>query len=81
MEHNDKKLGLASVVSISVGLIVATSCLVSLGQGAGEVGVVFIGAMVIACLLNMTTVAGTVYACRNGTISHFDIYGRRLSDL
>ena len=57
MKHNDKKLGLASVVSISVGLIVATSCLVSLGQGAGEVGVVFIGAMVIACLLNMTTVA------------------------
>ena len=57
MKHNDKKLGLASVVSISVGLIVAISCLVSLGQGAGEVGVVFIGAMVIACLLNMTTVA------------------------
>ena len=30
---------------------------VSLGQGAGSIGVVFIGAMVIACLLNMTTVA------------------------
>ncbi|MBC8574058.1 APC family permease [Lachnospiraceae bacterium NSJ-46] len=29
----------------------------SLGQGAGSIGVVFIGAMVIACLLNMTTVA------------------------
>ena len=27
------------------------------GQGAGSIGVVFIGAMVIACLLNMTTVA------------------------
>lgn len=35
----DKKLGLGSVVSISVGLVIATSCLVSLGQGAGTVGV------------------------------------------
>lgn len=54
---NDKKLGLGSVVSISVGLVIATSCLVSLGQGAGTIGVVFIVAMIIACLLNMTTVA------------------------
>ena len=53
----EKKLGLRSVVSISVGLVIATSCLVSLGQGAGTVGVVFIGAMIVACLLNMTTVA------------------------
>ena len=53
----DKKLGLGSVVSISVGLVIATSCLVSLGQGAGTVGVVFIFFMIIACLLNMTTVA------------------------
>lgn len=53
----EKKLGLGSVVSISVGLVIATSCLVSLGQGAGTLGVTFIGAMVIAMLLNMTTVA------------------------
>ena len=53
----DKKLGLGSVVSISVGLVIATSCLVSLGQGAGTVGVVSIFSMIIACLLNMTTVA------------------------
>lgn len=53
----DKKLGLGSVVSISVGLVVATSCLVSLGQGAGTLGITFIGAMVVAMLLNMTTVA------------------------
>ena len=52
----EKKLGLGSVVSISVGLVVATSCLVSLGQGAGSLGVAFIGAMIIAMLLNMTTV-------------------------
>ncbi len=32
MEKN-KKLGLGSVVSVSVGLVIATSCLVSLGQG------------------------------------------------
>ena len=52
MEEKDRTLGLRSVVSISVGLVIATSCLVSLGQGAGSIGVVFIGAMVIACLLN-----------------------------
>ena len=42
---------------IEVGLVIATSCLVSLGQGAGTVGVIFILAMVIACLLNMTTIS------------------------
>lgn len=57
MEEKDRTLGLRSVVSISVGLVIAISCLVSLGQGAGSIGIVFIGAMVIACLLNMTTVA------------------------
>ena len=44
----EKKLGLGNVVSVSVGLIVATSTLVSLGQGAGEAGAMFIPAMVIA---------------------------------
>lgn len=53
---DEKKLGLRSVISTLVGLVIATSCLVSLGQGAGEVGIVFIGAMVIACLLNLTTI-------------------------
>ena len=53
----NKKLGLGSVVSISVGLVIATSCLVSLGQGYGTLGVPLIGEMIIACLLNMTTVA------------------------
>lgn len=33
----EKKLGLKSVISVSVGLVIATSCLVSLGQGA-EIG-------------------------------------------
>lgn len=53
----EKKLGLRNVISVSVGLVIATSCLVSLGQGAGTVGVTFILAMVIACLFNMTTIA------------------------
>ena len=39
MEEKDRTLGLRSVVSISVGLVIATSCLVSLGQGAGSIGV------------------------------------------
>lgn len=33
-----KKLGLPSVVATGVGVIVATSCLLSLGQGAGTIG-------------------------------------------
>lgn len=53
----EKKLGLKSVISVSVGLVIATSCLVSLGQGAGTIGIAFIPAMIIACLLNMTTIA------------------------
>lgn len=53
----EKKLGIHNVISVAVGLIIATSCLVSLGEGAGTIGVIFIVAMTIACLLNMTTVA------------------------
>lgn len=53
----EKKLGLRNVISVSVGLVIATSTLVSLGQGAGQVGVMFIPAMVIACLFNMITMA------------------------
>lgn len=53
----EKKLGLGNVVSISVGLVIATSCLVSLGEGAGNLGITFILAMAIAMLLNMTTIA------------------------
>lgn len=32
----EKKLGLKSVISVSVGLVIATSCLVSLGQGSRD---------------------------------------------
>ena len=54
---NEKKLGLRNVVSVSVGLVIATSCLISLGQGAGKIGDLFIFAMIIACVLNMVTMA------------------------
>lgn len=53
----EKKLGLKDVISVSVGLVVATSCLVSLGQGSGQIGDMFIVAMVIACVFNMITMA------------------------
>lgn len=52
---NDKKLGLPSVVSTGVGLIVATSCLMSLGQGAGTLGTGFIISMILACAINICT--------------------------
>ena len=44
-----KKLGLFSVIATGVGVIVATSCLLSLGQGAGTIGT---PSMILACTLN-----------------------------
>ncbi len=52
---NEKKLGLPSVISTGVGLIVATSCLMSLGSGAGALGIGFIIPMVLACAINICT--------------------------
>lgn len=52
---NKKKLGLPSVIATGLGLIVATSCLMSLGQGAGAIGGSFIIAMIIACIINIFT--------------------------
>ncbi len=52
---NEKKLGLPSVISTGVGLIVATSCLMSLGQGAGALGTGFIISMILACAINICT--------------------------
>ena len=51
----EKKLGLGSVIATGVGLIVATSCLLSLGIGASSIGITFIISMAIACALNMLT--------------------------
>lgn len=48
-----KKLGLFSAVSTCVGLIVATSCLVSLGTGTGLAGAGFALPLAIAVILNM----------------------------
>lgn len=51
----NKKLGLPSVVATGVGLIVATSCLLSLGQGSATIGTPFIITMIIACAFNILT--------------------------
>ncbi|MCM1506321.1 MAG: APC family permease [Ruminococcus flavefaciens] len=51
----EKKLGLPSVVATGVGLIVATSCLLSIRQGSATIGTPFIITMVIACAFNILT--------------------------
>ena len=55
MSDQQKKLGLGSVIATGVGLIVATSCLMSIGQGASAIGTPFISSMSIACLFNILT--------------------------
>lgn len=50
-----KKLGLPSVIATGVGLIVATSCLLSIGQGSSILGLPFIITMTIACAFNILT--------------------------
>ncbi len=50
---NEKgKLGLGSAVAVCVGLIVATSCLLSLGVGMGQAGTAFIIPLVVVVILN-----------------------------
>lgn len=49
----EKKLGLGSAISVCVGLIVATTCLLSLGLGTGLAGKGFIVAMFIVIILNV----------------------------
>lgn len=51
----EKTIGLPGAIATGVGLIVATSCLLSLGQGAGTLGISFIVAMIIACAINLVT--------------------------
>ncbi len=51
----EKKLGLPSVIATGVGLIVATSCLLSIGQGSSILGLPFIFTMAIACAFNILT--------------------------
>lgn len=52
---NDKKIGLGSVIATGVGLVVASSCLLTLGIGAGSIGTPFIITMIIACCVNIFT--------------------------
>lgn len=51
----EKKLGLPSAIATGVGLIVATSCLMSLGQGTAALGTGFIITMILACAINILT--------------------------
>lgn len=51
--ENQKKLGLGSAVSVCVGLIVATSCLLLLGQGMGLAGSGFVVSLGIVLFLNI----------------------------
>lgn len=52
---NEKKIGLAGVVATGVGLVVASSCLFTLGAGISAIGTPFIIAMVVACIVNILT--------------------------
>lgn len=52
---NENKLGLGSVIATGVGLVVASSCLLSIGIGTSAIGITFIIAMIIACVLNCIT--------------------------
>ncbi|MBQ9066688.1 MAG: APC family permease, partial [Clostridia bacterium] len=49
---NEKKLGLGSSIAVCVGLIVGTSCLVSLGSGIGQAGRWFLIPMFFVMVLN-----------------------------
>lgn len=51
----EKALGLPSLIATGAGVIVATSCLLAIGQGVSTIGPNFVFSMAIACLLNMTT--------------------------
>ncbi|MFI3271586.1 MAG: amino acid permease [Pseudomonadota bacterium] len=50
-----KKLGLFTAVATGVGLILSTSCLLSLGLGVGPLGAGFLIAILAACALNICT--------------------------
>ena len=52
----NKKLGLFSAVATGGGMLVATSCFISLASGTSMVGTPFIIAIVTACLLNMIVI-------------------------
>ncbi len=48
-----KKLGLISAISVCIGLIVATSCLLMLGQGMGLAGGEFVICLAVVVFLNI----------------------------
>lgn len=52
-----KKISLFGAVSTGIGMIIATSCFISLASGASAVGTPFIAAIIIVCILNMLAAA------------------------
>lgn len=51
----EKKLGLPSAIATGVGLILATSCLLVIGQGVSAIGTAFVFSMLAALLFNVLT--------------------------
>ncbi|MEE1229276.1 MAG: APC family permease [Lachnospiraceae bacterium] len=52
---NKKKLGIPSAIATGVGLILATSCLLVIGQGVSAIGTSFIFSVIIALIFNAFT--------------------------
>ncbi len=52
---DEKKIGLGSVIATGVGLVVGSSCLLSLGLGVSSIGIPFMITMIIACIVNILT--------------------------
>lgn len=48
-----KKIGLFGAVSTGVGMLIATSCFISLADGTSQVGTPFIFAIILVCIVNM----------------------------
>lgn len=53
----EKKISLFGAVSTGIGMIIATSCFISLASGASTVGTPFIAAIILVCILNMLAAA------------------------
>lgn len=51
----EKKLGIPSAIATGVGLILATSCLLVIGQGDAALGTAFIYSVIIALMFNIFT--------------------------
>ena len=53
------KISLFGAVSTGIGMIIATSCFIPLASGASTVGITFIIALILVCMVNMMA-AGSI---------------------